>query len=263
MSVNYSGNNTNDPAARRATRDNLVRNYNSESASRARSARLRAQESTRAYKDSAARAHERAARIAEAEAVRKEEEARAAAHRAHQRDLDQSRAREDAEAETSRKRRGTVTTRSPRSGYTPRPLTTAEYQQRTRQQHDQYEAERNARDAYSERRLRTGSNRTVIDARGTIDSRAFNERELITNRTIDDRDRHYPETSTTEGGQRWRTRSGSEAEGGAGITGQGNLFNDKFSQLGQLYSGLPPFVKIAIPVIIILIIILIVLLVRG
>lgn len=265
MSVNYTGNTDSTPQARRESRDNLVRNYDSQNAARARSARLRAQESTREYKDSEARMHERRNRIAQAEAYRKEEEERAARQRAHERDLENSRAREAAYSETTKTgNRGQVTTRSAR-GYRPTPISSEEYQERTRQTYQRYENERGARDAYSERRLRTGSNRVVIDARGSIDSRAFNERDLIQNTVIDERDRHNPEATTSHSTQRWGTRGGTadEATGSAGITGQGNFAGNIFQQLAGLFAELPPFVKIAIPIIIVLVIILIVLLVRG
>lgn len=273
MAVNYSQNTSNEREALRQTRDDLVRNYDAQRAAKARSARLHAQESLVSYRDLEARAKARQAKIEEAEARRKEESEIASQRRAYDRDVAASRSREDAQAEVSderpAKRRGTVTTRSPRPGYTPRqPLTAQESQARQRQSVERFERARSERDPYSsDYKLRTGGNRTVIDARGTIDSRAFNEEEIISNMTIDERDKHFPETTTNDGGYRWQTRAARREAGVStattGVPGSGNLFSDSSSKITSTIQNLPPFVKIAIPVIIILVIILIVLLVRG
>ncbi len=132
----------------------------------------------------------------------------------------------------------------------------------------EWEARREARDV--RQRGRSGI-RQLIDGRGSIDSRAFNERREIVGYTIDDRDRHDPMVDALESRSRWRSQdglsvshqriSGPQQAGGRRPTQiglQGGAMGRKrdFAAARGSASGIPLFVKIAIPVIIVLGIIL-------
>lgn len=130
----------------------------------------------------------------------------------------------------------------------------------------EWEARRQARDA--RQRGRSGGNRDLIDGRGSIDSRAFNERREIVGYTIDDRDRHDPMLDTTDSHSRWRSQDGYDvsrqriSSGRArtrpnqiGLQG-GSLGKRRDFAAANPASGIPLFVKVAIPVIIVLAIIL-------
>lgn len=255
MSVNYSSNNAqNAPrdtsvARPKPTRDSIVREYNSEAASYARGARLRANEKAEFYKQSAARSKERAAARAQYEAMRKEEEAIQAEKRARERDYALSQARESASL-------GEKTTHTSQKRRVVEPLSSQEYQEKTRKNFEHYERERAVRDPYQPRSARKGE-RTVIDGRGTIDSRAFNEQDIITNRVVAEEDKHEATLTTTDAKERWRTRKDSFSKNAPSIGRVGG--NTAFSAFREL----PPFFRVVIPVIIILIIIVIVLIIKG
>lgn len=132
----------------------------------------------------------------------------------------------------------------------------------------EWAARRQARDA---RRQGRSSDRQLIDARGSIDSRAFNERREIVGYTIDARDRHDPMLDAPETGSRWRSQdglsvshqriSGPQRAGGRRPTQiglQGGAMGSKrdFAAARGASSGIPLFVKAAVPVIIVLGIIL-------
>lgn len=136
----------------------------------------------------------------------------------------------------------------------------------------EWEARRRARDA--RQRGRSG-NRELIDGRGSIDSRAFNERREIVGYTIDERDRHDPMIDAPESNSRWRSQDGynvsrQRISSGRPRTARPNQIGLQGGSLGSKrnfaaaggghQAGVPLFVKVAIPVIIVLIIILVFLL---
>lgn len=255
MSVNYSSNNAKHVATDaveprpKPTRDSLVREYNSEAASYARGARLRANEKTESFQQNRSRSRERAAARAQFDAMRKEEEAINAEKRAMEREYALSQARESASL-------GERSTHSTQKRRVAEPMSSQEYQEKTRKNFEHYERERAVRDPYQPRSARRGE-RTVIDGRGTIDSRAFNEQDIITNRVVAEEDKHEATLTTTEAKERWRTRKDSFSKNAPSIGKVGG--NSTFSAFREL----PPFFRVVIPVIVILIIIIIYLIVRG
>lgn len=123
-------------------------------------------------------------------------------------------------------------------------------------------------------RGRNDKNREVIDGRGSIDSRAFNERQELVGYTIDERDQHEPMLDTSETGAKWRSHDGYDVSrhrismgssytpsrpSQIGIQG-GRMGSRREYAAGRPSAGIPLFVKVMIPVIIVLVIILIVLL---
>lgn len=231
------------------TRDSIVREYNSEAASYARGARLRANEKTESYQQNRARSKERAAARAQYDAMRREEEAIRAEKRAKERDYALSQARESASLEEK-------TSRSTQKRRVVEPMSSQEYQEKTRKNFEHYERERAVRDPYQPRNLRSGE-RTVIDGRGTIDSRAFNEQDIITNRAVAEEDKHEATLTTTTARERWKTHQDSFSKNAPSI-----------GQVGQnstlsAFKELPIFFRVVIPIIVILIIIVIYLLIRG
>ena len=259
MAISYTSNNEKSEKQsvpqedRRLTRDELVREYNQKSASRARWARLSAQDAVNAHLQNSARAKARELERAEYENMRKERAEIESKKREQQRDLAASQARASAgESERS----GGKKPRNPKRVV--EPLTSQEYQEKTRRSFEHYERERAVRDPYQKSPKRNG-NRTVIDGRGTIDSRAFNELDIITNKTVDEQDQHDAALTVSSSPKRWKTSSKNAAANAPSI---GHVGSSVHGIVG-FYSDLPPFVKIAIPIIIVLIIILIFLLMRG
>ncbi len=119
--------------------------------------------------------------------------------------------------------------------------------------------------------------RELIDARGSIDSRTFDEERRISPVAKDDRDRHAASVETTSARNHWHSRSGQRSRNAASgirqpaIRGKTSMPKqpsgigftrsvlsgpadyttpDKFSA-----SNVPLFLKVAIPVIILLVIV--------
>lgn len=119
--------------------------------------------------------------------------------------------------------------------------------------------------------------RELIDARGSIDSRTFNEEQRISSIAKDARDRHAASVETPNSRNHWHSRSGRGTRSAAGgikqpaLRGKASMPKqpsgigftrsvlsgpadyatpDKFSA-----SNVPPFLKVAIPVIILLVIV--------
>ncbi len=122
--------------------------------------------------------------------------------------------------------------------------------------------------------------RELIDARGSIDSRTFNEEQRISSTAKDARDRHAASVETANARSHWHSRSGQRARGAACRNRQSAL-RDKASTPKQSSnigftrsvlsgpadyttpdrfstSNVPPLLKIAVPAIILLAIIAIV-----
>lgn len=248
MTVNYSGNKQ---PEKKLTRDEIVREYERKNTSRARTARARTNESLAQYRETAERARQRRSHFDE---IRREEEVMNAKRREQQRDRAASEARMSAGINMEKSK--TVTSKRVSVA---KPLTSKEFQAKTRRSWEQYEKERASRDALQGESPRS-SERTLIDGRGTIDSRTFNEQQIISNKTINDQDKHDPLVVSSDSKNRWNTRSDrvptTEPKLYSGNQ-QGSPMNNGFI---DAFESLPTFVKIAIPVILILVIIVLILL---
>ena len=244
----------------RPSRESILQSYAAQDAERARNARMYSQAVSQVYQESASRAHDRAAQRAELEARRREfEAAQAAARRASGQQSASSSA--DA-AERARQAR-------PRTRVVP-PLSSQESYDRTRSSMEGYERARASRDALSESRRTRTPNREVIDGRGSIDSRAFNETHELVGYSIDDRDRPRAAVDASFSKTRWHSRAGQGfgdvPDSGAPRHASGRPQSSDVGFSGGVMSGranytapktglaaVPLFVKIAVPVIVVLI----------
>lgn len=228
---------------------------------RARDARLRSQQASRAYTASAAqRDADRAARREALAAQQREQEARRAA---------QQRPAPATPAQRAGQRRTRVVP----------PLSSQESYDLTRSSMESYERARASRDALSEARRGRALNREVIDGRGSIDSRTFNESHQISAYSRDDRDRHDPMIDVMDK-RTWHSRAGqgfvAPAEGAPGApaparrprgssasdVGFAGVMSGRANYGGtQGGSGVPMFVKIAVPLIVVLLVVIVCLLV--
>ena len=147
-----------------------------------------------------------------------------------------------------------------------KPLTSQESRDQTQISREAYEYERARRDVLSSTRQNRTSNREVIDGRGSIDSRAFNERNELVGYSIDETDRPEPALDTTSSSSRWNSQSGH---------GEGRLRrNADLGSLSDAISGrsdyraskpklsdIPMSIKLLAALIVVLVIVLVVLLV--
>ena len=235
----------------RPSRESILQSYATQDEMRARDARLRSQQASRAYTASAAqRDADRAARREALAAQQREQEARRAA---------QQRPAPATPAQRAGQRRTRVVP----------PLSSQE----------SYERARASRDALSEARRGRALNREVIDGRGSIDSRTFNESHQISAYSRDDRDRHDPMIDVVDN-RTWHSRAGqgfvAPAEGAPGApaparrprgssasdVGFAGVMSGRANYGGtQGGSGVPMFVKIAVPLIVVLLVVIVCLLV--
>ncbi len=126
---------------------------------------------------------------------------------------------------------------------------------------DDYEIVKARREARARESAGRNRNRDLIDARGSIDSRAFNENQEIVGYTINKEDAHDPLIETNSS-SRWNSRDAQDARSaprrrnldnlGSTVTGR--------TQYGQKKEGLPGVIKFLILLIIVLLIILLVIL---
>lgn len=249
--------------SRYATRERIVRSYAAQSAQRARNARMHSQVNAENYKESAARAKERAHQREIIEARRKEEEALLAAKRAAKRENEAARAR-------------TIANAREHPGRSAVPLSSKESRERTRMSQENYEQARAMRDALSCDRQNRSPNRELIDARGSVDSRAFSENNRLVGYSINKADcpEPYFEDAGGKNKTQWHSTSSSYTNKtgrilagnmgkGSGVskrinTGTAAQTNTPMSHLfpKPKRNSLPPFVKVAVPIIIVLAIIL-------
>lgn len=128
-----------------------------------------------------------------------------------------------------------------------------------------YERARASRDVRSATRPLRGGDREVIDGRGSIDSRAFNERNVLVGYTVDSRDQHEPAIDHPEGRSRWRSQPGHGTMAASRKTDLRSL-SDTISGRSD-YQGqhgrepLPLSIKLLGGLIVVLLVILVVLLV--
>lgn len=235
-----------------------MRQYAAQDAQRARNARIYSQETAESYKQSAARAKERARQREIMDARRREEEAKQAAQRAAQRENEAAYARMRANAR-EHPNRTTV------------PLSSQESYERARMSRESYERARAMRDALSIEHQNRSPNRELIDARGSVDSRAFSEHDQLIGYSINRADRPDPylEDAGDKRKTHWHSSSGDDARLSKGI-GKGaatsvapnprskKLYANKSNRLfgHNDRNSVPAFVKIAVPVIIVLAVIL-------
>lgn len=264
----------------RPSRESILRSYAAQDAERARTARAYSQAVSQVYRDNSAYRQDRAANRASLAEQQREQRARWE--------------EEARQASASRGSQGTSASSSGDGQRRPRPrvrvvppLSSQESYDRTRSSMESYERARASRDAFSDARRARTLNREVIDGRGSIDSRAFNETHELVGYSIDDRDRPQAtvDDSFSESRSRWHSRAGQgfssspdtrssrsragqqrQRRSGVGfsggvVSGRANYTAPRSGILGFIAS-LPLFLKIAIPVIIVLAIILIVLLTR-
>ena len=157
------------------------------------------------------------------------------------------------------------------------PLSSQESYDSMRRSRASYERARASRDVLDEAR-RAAGNREVIDGRGSIDSRTFNESHQISAYSRDDCDRPDPMLDTVSARTSWRSRAGqgfdAAPEGGMGTHGlplrprsagnvgfSGGVMSgraDYGAPAGPL-AGIPLFLKVTIPIIVILLIVILVL----
>lgn len=190
----------------RPSRESILQSYASQDEMRARNARLRSQQAAQSTAASAAQRN--ADRLARQEALA-----------AQQREQEAYRAQREADRAARRAQRGGAAPAAPAAAPAPRrtrvvpPLSSQESYDMTRSSMESYERARASRDALSETRRGRALNREVIDGRGSIDSRTFNESHQISAYSRDERDRHDPMVDTVEARTTWRSRAGQGFDG--------------------------------------------------
>ncbi len=243
----------------RPSRESIVSSYAAQDAARARNARMHSQEAAKAYNENSLRLKERESQRRILEARRAEQERIEADKRKVQRD------QEAANARTSSSIHEQEAHDIHRAHRVVRPMTSQEFRSRTMMSRDAYERERDARDALSSTRSSRTSNRDVIDGRGSIDSRAFDEQRRLVGYSVDESDKPAPAVDASNPKAKWHSHAGqgfqssrpkvnrrldlgslSDSISGSANYGKGN----------QGFSSLPPFVKLAIPVLVILVVVL-------
>ena len=240
----------------RPSRESILQSYASQDETRARTARLRSQQAAQSYVASAAQRD--ADRMARQEALA-----------AQQREQEAYRAQREAErAARLQGAAGPSVSASRRTRVVP-PLSSQESYDMTRSSMESYERARASRDALSETRRSRALNREVIDGRGSIDSRTFNESHQISGYSHDDRDRHDPMVDTVAARTNWRSRAGQgfEAVSDGGVSAPLRSRASRASEVG--FSGVmsgranysapsgplaavPSFLKVTVPIIVVL-----------
>lgn len=185
----------------RPSRDSILQAYAAEDAQRAQNARVRSQNASAEYLQNTSRAATRAAQRAELLARQQDQ-------RAFERKLEQDEvlsrqriAQQQARAQLAERRERAAA-----------PLSSQESQERTRTWQENYEYQRATRDPLMRAQYGRGGDREVIDGRGSIDSRAFNEHQILVGYTIDERDRHQPDLDSVDSNLRWHSRAGQGFE---------------------------------------------------
>ena len=167
------------------------------------------------------------------------------------------------------------------------PLSSQESYDSMRRSRASYERARASRDALDEAR-RAAGDREVIDGRGSIDSRTFNESHQISSLSHDDRDRPRAAIDASMTQTRWHSRAGQgfDAVPDAGAMGtipgrvrsnmgahrpasgvgfSGGVVSGRGDYAGTgsgggFFAGIPLFFKVTVPIIIILLAVLVFLL---
>ncbi len=247
----------------RPSRDAIVSSYAAQDAARARNARMYSQEAAKAYNENSLRLKERENQRRILEARRAEEERLQSERRAAQRDRDAANARTYSSIHEQQAHDNM------RSHKVVKPLSSQESRTRTLQSRDAFERERVRRDALSSQRSARTTNREVIDARGSIDSRAFSEMNRLVGYSVEEEDRPDPMVDVSNPKAKWRSHAGQGFGDDARARASRRLDLGKLSDTvsgsaeygrsARGFASLPPFVRIAIPVLIILAIVLLIL----
>ena len=245
----------------RPSRDSIVRSYSEQAAARARNARMASQKTFHDYQVNSMREQERRMR---------REELRASAASVAQ----------GADGASIRDR-DIRTTQRQHMGRANRPLTSEERAAVARRSEERYARERASRDALSANRISRSVNRQLIDARGSVDSRAFSEYDELVGYSVDEADRPDPYVDSSNGTSRWKSHAGQGFDGtrdrskapsiaskrqpvnrglGLGSLTDAISGHDSYGNPKSGLAGLPVYVKIAIPVIVVLVIILLIIL---
>lgn len=185
----------------RPSREAILQAYAAEDAQRAEDARQRARDVSAEYAQNTSRAATRAAQRAELLARQQDQ-------RVLERQLEQ-----DAVIARQRAAQQQARNQLAHQQRAVEPLSSQESQDRTRTWKENYEYQRATRDPLMRAQYGRGGNREVIDGRGSIDSRAFNEHQVLVGYSIDERDRHDPELSSVDSSLRWHSRAGQGFEG--------------------------------------------------
>lgn len=244
----------------RPSRDTLVQMYNAQDATRARNARMYSQEAMQDFQQREAAAMERRQQR-EAFAARSREEQRAARSGGKGPGAGSHMTQAQAQ-QRAREIRAMNRVRQP--------LTTQESHDQTQMSREAYEHERARRDVLSATRQNRTSNREVIDGRGSIDSRAFNERNELVGYSIDEHDKPEPLVDSTDSPSRWNSHAGQEF---MALEGRGFRKNADLGSLSDAISGrsdykaskpgfadIPLSVKLLSLLIVVLLVVLVVLL---
>lgn len=249
----------------RPSRESILQSYASQDEMRARNARMQSQAAAQSYAANAAqRDADRRARQEALAAQQREQEALRAAR----------------EAQRASQPRPSAGQPQRRTRVVP-PLSSQESYDLTRSSQESYERARASRDALSEARRGRALNREVIDGRGSIDSRTFNESHQISGYSRDERDRPDPMLDTVNSRTNWRSRAGQGFDAspdapvhglplrprdmrGAGVGFSGGVMSGRadYAAPSGRGAGIPLFLKIGIPIIVILLVVIIVLLLR-
>ena len=212
----------------RPSRDTILRSYAAQDAERAERTRDHATWAVREYEASASRNAEReAARLALLERQREQDELLerrqqeevASRQRAAQLAAAQARAAAREGSTAPRPGRDMVSMRDTdeiyaraaeqgRRGCVSHPLSSEEGRERSRSAKEMHEFERASRDALSGTHFGRSVNREVIDARGSIDSRAFHEHDQIMGYSIEEQDKPEPAIDASLHHTRWHSRAG-------------------------------------------------------
>ncbi len=196
------------------SRENIIRDYNAQDAMRARNTRQYSQEALQDFQMREARALERQRQ--RAEYSNSEKEPYTSTRNAPQSHMTQEQAIQRAR-ELRRKNRDSIS------------MTAQESHDRTIVSQENFEMERARRDVFSNRNSARFSNREVIDGRGSIDSRALNERNELVGYSIDLDDRPDPAIeSVANQRSSWSSRAdrGSASGGGGRRRSSGRRQND-------------------------------------
>lgn len=243
----------------RPSRESIVSSYAAQDAARARNARMHSQERAKSYNENSLRLKERENQRRILEARRSEEERKEAQRRQAKRDLEAANARTSSGIH-EQEAHGVF-----RAHRVVRPMTSQESRTRAQVSRDGHERERDVRDALSAQRVARTTNREVIDGRGSIDSRAFNEMNKLVSYSVEESDKPDPYIDTSNPKAKWRSHAGDGASARPRVDRRIDLgsLSDSISGSanygkGSAFSSLPPFVRIVVPVLIILIIVLLI-----
>jgi cobalamin biosynthesis Mg chelatase CobN len=182
-----------------------------------------------------------------------------------QRDYAAAASRTDAH---TREQRMQSSSQANRSRRVVEPLTTQESNERTRRSQATYERARRQRAASQGMREFRSGDREVIDGRGSVDSRAFNELNKLVGYSVDKADRPDPAVDKSNPKTRWHSHagqnfgspdSGMRASANARRRSQRSQSMQNAGGLPGIFSNIPPLVLVAIVAIVILLVILFVL----